>query len=120
MRACIASACLSLGLLLATPAPAQPRPIEDANMAETGEIVALDAEARSFTVKDSEGVETVFVVDPKASVTASQKGDGVEMKDEIDFADLAVGQQVALNADLRDGKKVVTYIEVVDDPASGD
>lgn len=94
---------------------------ETATEAETGEIVALDAEAKTITVKGADEDAKVYVADPKVNVMSSKKGaTGDQAKETIDFTALKVGQQVVLNADLRDGKNVVTYIEVVDDPGAGD
>lgn len=81
---------------------------ETADFAMTGTVEAVDAAKGTITLKGAEGEGGTLAVDPKAEL----KNDAAT----IALGDVKAGWQVTVNGDLRDGKKVVTYLEVVDTP----
>jgi hypothetical protein len=79
---------------------------EAADFAMTGAVKAVDAAKRTFTLEAANHEGGVLDVDPKAVL---ENGD-----QKIGLADLEVGWRVVVNGDVRAGKKVVTYLEVVE------
>jgi hypothetical protein len=97
-----------LALAGAGPAGAQARVEEKVNVAVTGDIVAIDAAARSLTVKSTHDEGVVYAVAESATIL---KG-----ADPLALGDLKVGWNVALNGHDDGTRKLVTYIKVVKAP----
>jgi hypothetical protein len=97
-----------LALAMAGAAVAQPRVEEKANVAVTGDITALDAAARSITVKSTGDDGVVYTVADNATI---MKG-----ATKLALADLKVGWNVALNGHDDGTTKTVTFIKVVKAP----
>ena len=83
-------------------------PKEAADFALTGAVKAVDAAKRTLTLEAANREGGVLDVDPKAML---ENGD-----QKIGLADVKKGWRVVVNGDLRGGKQVVTYLEVVDTP----
>lgn len=81
---------------------------EAADFAMTGTVASVDAAKGTITLKGAEGEGGTLAVDPKAVLKNEDAT--------IALGDVKAGWQVTVNGDLRDGKKVVTYLEVVDTP----
>jgi hypothetical protein len=79
---------------------------ETADFAMTGDVKAVDAAKGTVTLEGANREGGTLGVDPKAEM---RNGDHP-----IALGDLKVGWRVAVNGDIRDGKKVVTYLEVVE------
>jgi hypothetical protein len=99
---------LLLGLAWTGAAGAQARVEEKVNIAVTGDIVAIDAAARSVTVKNTSDEEAVYVVSENATI---MKG-GTKLA----LGDLKTGWNVALNGHDDGTTKLVTYIKIVKAP----
>jgi hypothetical protein len=108
MTAARVSRVVLAALLLAQVGSAQVRQDEPADFAVTGEITAIDTAAKTLTVKGPNDDGGVYQVTDK---TTLMSGDAT-----IGLADLRKGWRVVLNGDLQGGKKVATYVEVVDAP----
>jgi hypothetical protein len=107
-RAALALA-LAVSLLLGSAALAQVGETrEGADFAMTGAVKAVDAAKHTLTLEGANLEGGVLEVDPKATL---ENGDR-----KIGLGDLKPGWRVVVNGDLRSGKKVVTYLEVVDTP----
>jgi hypothetical protein len=102
------STALLLALTLAGAAYAQPRVEEKVNVAVTGDITALDAAAKSITVKSTGDDGVVYTVADNATI---MKG-----ATKLALADLKVGWNVALNGHDDGTTKTVTFIKVVKAP----
>ena len=99
----------ALALLVGGAAVAQVgEPKEAADFAMTGVVKAVDAAKRTLTLEAANREGGVLEVDPKAML---ENGD-----QKLGLADVKVGWRVVVNGDVRAGKKVVTYLEVVDTP----
>ena len=108
----IATACAALvGLLLAAPGGAQVRPKETVNFAVTGQITAIDAKEMTLTVKGPNDDGGKYYVNDKTTFMDAHSKT-------IAFKDVKTGWRVVLNGDndIEKGKKVATYVEVVDQP----
>jgi hypothetical protein len=81
---------------------------EGADFSMSGLVKAVDAAGSKITLEGANQEGGVLDVDPKAML---ENGD-----QKIKLADVKVGWRVAVNGDLRGGKKVVTYLEVVETP----
>ena len=81
---------------------------EGADFALTGAVKAVDAAKHTLTLEAANQEGGVLAVDPKALL---ENGD-----QKIGLADVKVGWRVVVNGDVRAGKRVVTYLEVVDTP----
>ena len=95
-------------LLITTTAHAQPEQKEAANFALTGAIVSVDVAGKTITVKGANDDGGLYVVNDDTTIMNGDK--------KIALGDLKKGWRVVLNGDsgLGGGKKVVTYMEVVD------
>jgi hypothetical protein len=100
---------LSLGFALAPSAGAQARVEEKVGFGVTGEVAAVDAEARTIKVKGEHDEGLVYDVDGSATVLAGSEGRSL--------GDLAVGSSVVMNGHGEGSRRVVTYIKVVKAPA---
>jgi hypothetical protein len=103
----------ALGLLavlaLAGPGLAQVGEEEEAaDFAMTGVVLAVDAAKRTLTLQGANREGGVLEVDPKAMLESGNQP--------IGLGDVKTGWRVVVNGDVRAGKKVVTYLEVVDTP----
>jgi hypothetical protein len=96
------------GLAGAGSAGAQARVEEKVNVAVTGDILAIDAAARSLTVKSTHDEGVVYTVAESATIL---KG-----ADPLALGDLRVGWNVAMNGHDDGTRKLVTYIKVVKAP----
>ena len=83
-------------------------PKEAADFALTGAVRAVDPAKHTLTLEGANREGGVLDVDPKATL---ENGDR-----KIGLADVKVGWRVVVNGDVRAGKQVVTYLEVVDTP----
>jgi len=100
---------LLTALALASTAGAQVGEQEEAaDFAMTGVVKAVDAAKGTITLEAANREGGVLDVDPKAML---ENGD-----QKIALGDVKKGWRVVVNGDLRGGKKVVTYLEVVDTP----
>ena len=100
---------LLAALALAGPARAQVGEQEEAaDFAMTGVVTAVDAAKGTLTLEAANREGGVLDVDPKAML---ENGD-----QKIGLGDVKKGWRVVVNGDLRGGKKVVTYLEVVETP----
>jgi hypothetical protein len=98
-----------LGLLaFASAGTAQPREKEKANLAVTGDVMAVDAAARQVTVKSTNDAGLVYAVDPAATILSGSQT--------LALGDLKVGWNVAMNGHQTGDGRVVTYIKVVKAP----
>jgi Cu/Ag efflux protein CusF len=97
-----------VGLALASAVGAQPRAQEKVNVSVTGDITAIDAAARSITVKSAHDEGVTYVVEASATI---MKGSA-----KLAFEDLATGWNVAMNGHDDGTTKSVTYIKVVKAP----
>jgi hypothetical protein len=105
LQALLSVAALSLAL----PAFAQGgEETESADFAMTGVVKAVDAAKRTLTLEAANAEGGTLDVDAKATL---ENGD-----QRIALGDVKVGWRVVVNGDLRGGKRVVTYLEVVDTP----
>jgi hypothetical protein len=95
-------------LVIAAAGSAQVREKESVDFAVTGEIMAVDAEAQTLTVKGANDDGGVYHVNDKTTIMSGDRKIGLD--------DLTPGWRVTLNGDSGlDGKtKTATYIEVVD------
>lgn len=99
---------LLTGLALAGAVGAQVRVEEKVNVVATGEILAIDAAARSLTVKSTFDEGIVYTVAENATI---QKGAAA-----LPLAELRVGWSVVMNGHNDGTRKLVTYIKVVKAP----
>ena len=99
---------LVAALLVAAPVLAQVGEQEEAaSFAMTGAVKAVDAAKRTITIDAPNREGGVLDVDPKAMLQNDARA--------IGLADVKPGWRVVVNGDLRGGKRVVTYLEVVDE-----
>jgi len=97
------------GLALAGAAHAQVGETKEAaDFAITGSVKAVDPAKHTITIEGANREGGALDVDPKALL---ENGDR-----KIGLADLKPGWRVVVNGDVRAGKRVVTYLEVVDTP----
>ncbi len=99
---------LSLGFGMPPTAGAQARVEEKVAFGVTGEVEAIDAEARTITVKSENDEGLVYGVDGSATVLVGSESKGL--------GDLAVGSSVVMNGHGDGDQRVVTYIKVVKAP----
>ena len=98
---------LGLALLFGAVAAAQVGETKEAaDFAMTGAVKAVDAAKRTLVLDAANQEGGALEVDPKALL---ENGD-----QKIGLADVKVGWRVAVNGDVRAGKRVVTYLEVVE------
>ena len=98
---------LVAALALAAPVLAQVgEQKEAADFAMTGSVKAVDAAKGTITIDAPNREGGVLDVDPKAMLQNDDR--------EIKLIDVKPGWRVVVNGDLRGGKRVVTYLEVVD------
>jgi len=102
-------AVLWLGLVLASAATAQVRVEEKVNIAVTGEITAIDAAAKTLTVKSTNDEGVAYVVDGAATIMKGGQ--------KAALGDLQKGWSVAMNGHDDGTQKLVTFIKVVKAPA---
>jgi len=108
IRISTVAAVLMLGLIVGSVVNAQVRVTEKANVAATGEITAIDAAARSVTVKSTNDEGVVYVVDESATI---MKG-----ATKLALGDLQKGWSVAVNGHDDGTRKLLTFIKVVKAP----
>ena len=89
-------------------ASAQVRAKEKVGFAVTGEITAIDAAAKTITVKSTNDKGLVYKVDDTASIMSGAK--------KLSLGDLSKGMSVAMNGQDDGTNKVATYIKVVKAP----
>jgi len=104
----LAPALLSI-LLLAGVATAQPRVEENVNLIVTGEITALDAAARSITVKSTNDDGVAYQVEASATIMLDAK--------KLEFGDLKTGWSVVMNGHQAGESRRITLIKVVKAPS---
>ena len=80
---------------------------EAADFALTGAVKAVDAAKGTITIDAPNREGGVLDVDPKAMLENDDR--------KIGLADVKPGWRVVVNGDLRGGKRVVTYLEVVEE-----
>jgi exosome complex RNA-binding protein Rrp42 (RNase PH superfamily) len=102
---------LILLLLVAFAAISQGQVIEDETIdtAMTGEVTAIDAAAKTLTVKGANDEGGVFYVNDKTTILDNSNKP-------IAFSRLKVGDHVVVDTDTHDGKQVATDIGIVDEP----
>jgi len=104
---------LALALLvgvavIGSAASAQVRAKEKVGFAVTGEITAVDAAAKSITVKSTNDAGVVYKVDDTASIMSGGK--------KVGLGELSKGMSVVMNGQDDGTHKVATYIKVVKAP----
>lgn len=99
---------LVLGVTLAGAATAQMRVKEKVGFAVTGEITAVDAAAKTVTVKSTNDDGVVYAVGDGTTIMSGAR--------KLTLGDLAKGQHVALNGQDDGATKLATYIKVVKAP----
>lgn len=109
----LASSTLLIVVAAAAIVEAQPIQSETPKITLTGEVTAVDAKAGTISVQGANGEKGVFLVDDKSTtiMSGSQK---------VALSALAKGDWLAIDGDMKDGKKVATYIEVVEEASGGD
>jgi len=75
--------------------------------AMTGEVITVDASTRSIELRGDAGERGVYLVDESTKLMS-----GSEV---IEFQELANGTRVVVDAHLKKGRMVATYVEVVDE-----
>ncbi len=100
-----------MALALAAGAQAQPVQDEKASTAFTGEVTSVDAKAMTLQVRGVDGEKGSFHVSAKDTTIMS--GD-----EKVALSSLHEGDWIAIDSDTRGGRKVATYIEVVEDPGA--
>jgi plastocyanin len=103
---------LLVALAFAGASRAQPIQKEQPGIAFTGKVTAVDAKTKTLRVIGANSEEGVFQVDEKDTTIMSGS-------QEIALSALHEGEWVSIDADMRGGQKVATYIEVVEDPHGG-
>jgi len=101
-------AALLLGSALATSAGAQARIEEKVNIAVTGDITALDAEARTITIKSTNDDGIAYTVDASATI--------MQGATKLELGDLKEGWNVAVNGHRTGDTRLLTFIKVVKAP----
>lgn len=101
---------LVAGLAIAAGAQAQPVQNEEVGIAFTGKVTSVDAKARTLSLLGANGEKGVFHVDDKTTIMSGDK--------DVALSDLQEGEWVSVDADTRDGRKVATYVEVVEESAT--
>ena len=97
-----------VALAFAAGAQAQVKKKEDVDWALTGKIVSVDLAGKLLNLQEAgDGPVQSVAVDDKTTI---MKGDA-----KIGLSDLKKGWHVAVDGDDREGRKVATYIEVVDE-----
>lgn len=107
-RAVSWSVTLFVATSLASGAGAQSVQNEKVGVAFTGEVTAVDASAKTISVSGANGEKGVFQIDDKTTIMSSSQ--------KVGLSGLHVGEWISIDADQQHGKKVATYVEVVDDP----
>jgi hypothetical protein len=95
-----------LAIAMAAAASAQVIKDEAVDTADTGKIVAIDARAKTFTLEGAEGEHGVYQVNDDTTIMSGDK--------EVALSDLRAGMHVVVDVDRREGRKIATYVEVVD------
>jgi|SwirhirootsSR3_FD_contig_91_319613_length_509_multi_20_in_0_out_0_1 hypothetical protein len=92
------------------PAPSTAEPRADKAMSAKGELVKVDADAKTFTIKSADGVETEYAYTAATDVAGFREG----------VAGLATksGSKVTVHFTTDMGKKTATKIEVAGDKKS--
>jgi plastocyanin len=103
---------LVAGLALAAGAAAQPVQNEQVGIAFTGKLTAVDANAKTLTVRGAHGEYGVFHVDEEDTTIMSGS-------EKVALSGLHEGEWISIDADMRGSRKVATYVEVVEDPTAG-
>jgi Cu/Ag efflux protein CusF len=94
--------------LAATLANAQAVKKETSDFLMTGEVTAIDTAAKTITLKGANGETGTFTVNDSTTIMNGNS--------KIALSALQKGSRVALNGDNPGGKKIATYIEVVEGP----
>jgi hypothetical protein len=97
---------LALAIALAAAASAQVIKDEAVDTADTGKIVAVDAAAKTFMLEGAEGERGVYQVNADTTIMGGDK--------ELALSDLRAGMHVVVDVDRREGRKIATYVEIVD------
>lgn len=80
-------------------APAKPKKLE-----LHGEVVSVDATNQQIVIKDKEGIQHNFSLDPKAKIEKNGK--------EIELSSITPGEHVSVVYKKEGEKKVVTFLKV--------
>lgn len=105
----LAAAAVLLGsLALANAAFAQARVEEKVNIAVTGDITALDPEARTITVKSTNDEGVDYTVDASATIMRGSQT--------LQLSDLKKGWNVVVNGHRTGDTRLLTMIKVVKAP----
>jgi len=107
-RTLVSMAALLWGLALAGTAAAQARVEEKINIAVTGDITALDAEARTITIKSTNDEGISYQVDGSATI--------MQGATKLELGDLKEGWNVAVNGHRTGETRLLTFIKVVKAP----
>jgi hypothetical protein len=103
-RALFVSIALALSVLAIPAWATQQSPAPQAAATIQGELVGVDTDAQTLTIRDSSGEELEFRYDSETEVTGAQEG----------VAGLATmsGSQVTIRYVMKDQEKTATRIEV--------
>jgi Cu/Ag efflux protein CusF len=93
---------------LAATSAAQPRVEENVNLVVTGEITAIDPDARTITVKSTNDDGIAYQVDASATVMSGAQ--------KLALGDLKTGWSVAMNGHRTGDTRRITLIKVVKAP----
>lgn len=99
---------LVCSLALAQTALAQARVEEKVNIAVTGDITALDAEARTITIKSTNDDGVAYTVDGAATI--------MQGATKLELGQLKEGWNVAVNGHRTGDTRLLTFIKVVKAP----
>ncbi|MBW2422030.1 MAG: hypothetical protein JRH19_26075 [Deltaproteobacteria bacterium] len=80
---------------------------ESVEFAVTGEVRAVEVEEKVLVVSGANNDGGVFLLDDKTTIKSGAK--------KIKLEQLQKGMQVAVDAKIKDGKLIATYVEVVVD-----
>lgn len=108
VRLLAALACVGLALTSAPAALGQKLQKEAASGAVSGTVLNTDTSAMLITIDGPNDDGGVYTVDEKATLLKDKR--------KIGLGDVQKGWSVAVNFDQRDGKNVVTYLEVTETP----
>jgi hypothetical protein len=95
-------------IVLAGGAAAQPRVEENVNLVVSGDITAIDADARTITVKSTNDDGIAYQVDDSATIMSGAK--------KLALGDLKTGWSVAMNGHRTGDARRITLIKVVKAP----
>lgn len=106
LAACLVAALTVLVMGTTPSTQAQVEKQETVGWASTGKITSIDAATGMIEIEEENGTGTVFTCDAKTTIMSGAK--------QVEIGDLKKGMQVVVNGDMRDGKRVATYLEAVE------